>query len=67
MPRKLLDVSRLHTLGWRHRIALADGIRSTYEWFLANQTSIRTSSPAAVAGARVHAAPWETSRARAGR
>ena len=33
-PRKLLDVSRLHALGWQHRIALADGIRSTYDWFL---------------------------------
>jgi GDP-L-fucose synthase len=35
-PRKLLDVSRLHALGWRHRIDLPAGIRSTYEWFLAN-------------------------------
>jgi GDP-L-fucose synthase len=33
-PRKLLDVSRLHALGWRHRIALNDGIRQTYDWFL---------------------------------
>ncbi|MBV9764851.1 MAG: GDP-L-fucose synthase, partial [Acidobacteriaceae bacterium] len=33
-PRKLLDVSRLHALGWRHSIELEDGIRSTYEWFL---------------------------------
>ena len=33
-PRKLLDVSRLHALGWRHRIELADGIRATYEWFM---------------------------------
>jgi GDP-L-fucose synthase len=32
-PRKLLDVSRLHKLGWCHRIALADGLASTYEWF----------------------------------
>src|SRR3954447_13840663 len=40
MPRKLLDVSRLHALGWRHRIALADGIACTYDWFLANQTTI---------------------------
>ncbi len=35
-PRKLLDVSRLHALGWRHRIALRQGIESTYEWFLAS-------------------------------
>jgi len=34
-PRKLLDVSRLHRLGWRHHINLADGLRSTYEWFCA--------------------------------
>ena len=33
-PRKLLDVSRLHALGWRHRIALREGIAETYEWFL---------------------------------
>jgi len=35
-PRKLLDVSRLHALGWRHRIDLQDGIRQTYDWFLKN-------------------------------
>ncbi|MEW5982067.1 MAG: GDP-L-fucose synthase [Acidobacteriota bacterium] len=34
MPRKLLDVSRLHQLGWRHSIALRDGIEATYRWFL---------------------------------
>jgi GDP-L-fucose synthase len=33
-PRKLLDVSRIFALGWRPRIALADGVRSTYQWFL---------------------------------
>jgi GDP-L-fucose synthase len=32
-PRKLLDVSRLRDLGWRHRIALDEGLRSTYDWF----------------------------------
>ena len=32
-PRKVLDVSRLNDLGWRHEIDLGDGIRSTYEWF----------------------------------
>ena len=30
-PRKLLDVSRLHGLGWRHRIDLKDGIASVYQ------------------------------------
>jgi GDP-L-fucose synthase len=35
-PRKLLDVSRLHALGWRHSISLHEGIWSTYHWFLQN-------------------------------
>ncbi|HZV03056.1 MAG TPA: GDP-L-fucose synthase [Planctomycetota bacterium] len=33
-PRKLLDVSRLHALGWRHEIELREGLESTYAWFL---------------------------------
>jgi GDP-L-fucose synthase len=32
-PRKLLDVSRLHSLGWRPRISLRAGIEDTYAWF----------------------------------
>ena len=36
-PRKLMDVSRLHGLGWKHKIELDAGLRSTYAWFLANQ------------------------------
>jgi len=32
-PRKLLDVSKLHNLGWRARISLEEGIRRTYEWY----------------------------------
>jgi GDP-L-fucose synthase len=36
MPRKLLDVSRLRELGWRHRIGLKDGLESTYRWFVDN-------------------------------
>ena len=35
-PRKLLDVSKVHALGWRHSIPLRDGIARTYEWFLKN-------------------------------
>jgi len=35
-PRKLLDVSRIHALGWRARISLEEGIASTYEWYCAN-------------------------------
>jgi GDP-L-fucose synthase len=33
-PRKLLDVGRLHALGWRHRIGLREGIASSYRWFV---------------------------------
>jgi GDP-L-fucose synthase len=40
-PRKLLDVSKLAGLGWRASITLADGIRSTYEWFLAQSVDGR--------------------------
>ncbi len=40
-PRKLLDVTRLHTLGWRHRMSLGEGIEDTYNWFLANHASAR--------------------------
>jgi GDP-L-fucose synthase len=40
-PRKLLDVSRLHALGWRHRIGLEEGIRNTYQWFLEHQAEVR--------------------------
>ena len=39
-PRKLLDVSRLHELGWRHTIALREGLSSTYAWFLANADAL---------------------------
>lgn len=37
-PRKLLDVSRLRALGWRHRIPLREGIARTYQWFLENHS-----------------------------
>jgi GDP-L-fucose synthase len=40
-PRKLLDVSRLHAVGWKHRIALGEGIESTYEWFLNHRAELR--------------------------
>jgi len=35
-PRKLLDVSKMHDLGWKHQIDLAEGIQKTYVWFLEN-------------------------------
>lgn len=34
--RKLLDVSKLHSLGWKHKTSLFDGIKIVYEWFLKN-------------------------------
>jgi GDP-L-fucose synthase len=39
-PKKQLDVSRLHALGWRHQIALRDGLAGTYQWFLAHQECV---------------------------
>jgi GDP-L-fucose synthase len=35
-PRKLMDVSKLHGLGWKHHIELMDGIRLAYQDFLQN-------------------------------
>ena len=43
-PRKLLDVSRIHALGWRARIPLERGIALTYEWYL-EQTLNEASAP----------------------
>ncbi|OGQ84496.1 MAG: GDP-fucose synthetase [Deltaproteobacteria bacterium RIFOXYA12_FULL_58_15] len=40
-PRKLLDVSRLHAQGWTAKIALADGVASTYQWYLENVAQMR--------------------------
>ncbi len=35
-PRKLLDVSRLHKLGWKHKTSLREGLAKTYKDFLEN-------------------------------
>ena len=35
-PRKVLDVGRLEALGWKARIGLAEGIATTYQWYLDN-------------------------------
>ena len=40
-PRKLLDVSRLHSLGWRARLTLREGLASTYQWFLNHHQDFR--------------------------
>ena len=33
-PRKLLDVSKLHRMGWKHQVELKEGIRIAYDDFL---------------------------------
>lgn len=35
-PRKLMDVSRINSLGWKYKTELEEGIKLTYEWFLKN-------------------------------
>jgi GDP-L-fucose synthase len=35
-PRKLCDVSKIHSLGWKHRIDLEEGLKETYAWYIAN-------------------------------
>jgi len=36
-PRKLMDVSRLHNLGWKHSTSLEEGIKKAYKWFVQNE------------------------------
>jgi len=47
-PRKLLDVSRLHSLGWKHKTSLEEGLRLTYEDFLKNCGHRRSGLPSEV-------------------
>jgi GDP-L-fucose synthase len=35
-PRKLMDISKMHNLGWKHKIDLKQGIEKTYVWFIEN-------------------------------
>ena len=43
-PRKLLNVERINKLGWHSTISLADGLRSTYEWFGKNYAPLNAAS-----------------------
>lgn len=50
-PRKLLDVTRLHGLPWRHRIDLQAGLASTYQWFRErSDVAAGAPQPAAIRG-----------------
>jgi len=40
-PRKLMDVSRLKSMGWQSSISLEAGLANTYDWFLANEFDVR--------------------------
>lgn len=40
-PRKLTDVTKLHELGWKHKVELDEGVRLAYEWFKENVDSAR--------------------------
>lgn len=40
-PRKLMDVSKMHNLGWKHKIELQAGIQKTYDWFLENSEAFK--------------------------
>jgi GDP-L-fucose synthase len=40
-PRKVLDVSRLQSLGWSAAISLPDGLKDGYAWFLDHQSDFR--------------------------
>jgi GDP-L-fucose synthase len=40
-PRKLLDVGRLNALGWKSKIPLKQGLQTTYQWFLNQESSLR--------------------------
>lgn len=39
-PRKLMDVTKLHAMGWKHRIELEDGIKMAYEDFLSRARAL---------------------------
>ena len=40
-PRKLMDVSKMHHIGWKHQVNLEEGIQNTYNWFLENIENLK--------------------------
>ena len=40
-PRKLMDSSKINSLGWSPKISLEKGIKDTYQWFIDNYDNLR--------------------------
>jgi GDP-L-fucose synthase len=40
-PRKLMDISKMHELGWKHNVNLEEGIQKTYDWFVENVEHVK--------------------------
>jgi GDP-L-fucose synthase len=40
-PRKLMDISKMHELGWKHQVQLEEGIQKTYDWFVENVNAFK--------------------------
>ena len=40
-PRKLMDISKMHELGWKHKVDLQEGIQLTYDWFVENVDNVK--------------------------
>ena len=40
-PRKLMDISKMHNLGWKHQVDLQRGIQMTYDWFVENVENVK--------------------------
>ena len=41
-PRKLLDVSKMRSLGWEYSISLNEGLKNTYDWYQTNFPRVRS-------------------------
>ena len=35
-PRKLIDVTKLHSLGWTHKMEIEDGVKALFKWYIEN-------------------------------